>query len=57
MNENETQIHAWETESHHPTSEGVVMYQRCACGAWRIKLVGRTAEVPVSQPEITARAG
>ncbi|MCS3780033.1 hypothetical protein [Tsukamurella ocularis] len=57
MNENETQIHAWETESHHPTSEGVVMYQRCACGAWRIKLVGRTAEVSVSQPEITARAG
>lgn len=57
MNENETRIHAWETESHHRTSEGVVMYQRCACGAWRIKLVGRTAEVPVSQPEIAARAG
>ncbi|NMD56050.1 MULTISPECIES: hypothetical protein [Tsukamurella] len=57
MDEIERRIHAWETESHHPTSEGIVMYQRCACGARRIKLVGATAEVPVSRPEITAQAG
>ncbi|WP_166443460.1 hypothetical protein [Tsukamurella sputi] len=57
MNQNETRIHTWETESHHPTSEGVVMYQRCACGARRMKLVGASAEVPVSGPGITVRAG
>ncbi|MBS4100426.1 hypothetical protein [Tsukamurella paurometabola] len=57
MNETEKRIHAWETESHHPTSEGVVVYQRCACGARRIKLVGRTVEVPVSEPAVAAQAG
>ncbi|SDQ87184.1 hypothetical protein [Tsukamurella pulmonis] len=57
MNEIETQPHAWVTESHHPTSEGVVVYQRCSCGARKIKLVGRTVEVPVSQLGIVAQAG
>lgn len=51
------QLHAWETESHHPTSEGVVVYQRCPCGARRIKLVGDTAELEVSAPAPIAQAG
>jgi hypothetical protein len=28
--------HAWRTASRHPTSDGVVSYQRCACGAWQV---------------------
>lgn len=57
MNEIDTQLHAWQTESHHPTSEGIVLYQRCACGARRIATVGESAEVPVSYPETTVQAG
>src|SRR6478736_257523 len=30
--------HLWVTESSHPTSDGVVIYQRCACSAHRILL-------------------
>ncbi|MDP0397620.1 hypothetical protein [Tsukamurella strandjordii] len=57
MNEIDTQLHAWQTESHHPTSEGIVLYQRCACGARRIATVGDSIEVPVSYPETTVQAG
>jgi hypothetical protein len=32
-------VHAWRTQSSHQTSEGVLHYQRCACGVWRV-LVG-----------------
>ncbi len=28
--------HFWKTISSHPTSEGRVHYQRCACGRWRV---------------------
>ncbi|WP_433701442.1 hypothetical protein [Nocardiopsis sp. CA-288880] len=31
--------HLWSTESDHPTSEGVVSYQRCACGERRVTLL------------------
>ncbi|MFJ9553321.1 hypothetical protein ACIRPH_05870 [Nocardiopsis sp. NPDC101807] len=31
--------HLWSTESDHTTSEGVVSYQRCACGERRVTLV------------------
>ena len=31
--------HVWQTQSSHQTSEGVLRYQRCACGVWRL-LVG-----------------
>lgn len=57
MDEIEQQLHAWETESHHPTSEGIVLYQRCACGARRITTAGAVVEVPVSLPENAAQAG
>jgi len=28
--------HFWQTRSTHPTSEGLVSYQSCPCGRWRI---------------------
>lgn len=30
--------HFWRTVSRHSTSEGVVSYQRCTCGRWRVML-------------------
>jgi hypothetical protein len=30
--------HAWRTRSSHPSSEGVVSYQQCHCGVWRVLL-------------------
>ncbi|GAA4964645.1 hypothetical protein WHI96_02535 [Pseudonocardia tropica] len=30
--------HEWETTSRHRTSDGVVRYQRCHCGTWRVRL-------------------
>ncbi|WP_287903184.1 hypothetical protein [Arthrobacter sp.] len=36
----ETHDHLWAIRSRHSTSEGVVLYERCAdCGAWRIERV------------------
>lgn len=29
-------VHVWHTVSRHPTSDGVVAYQRCHCGLWRV---------------------
>ena len=55
MNEITHLTHSWETESHHPTSEGVVMYQLCSCGVRRIKLVAPA--YPTAWPEIAAQAG
>jgi hypothetical protein len=44
----------WRTVSRHLTSEGLVAYQRCGCGGWRIRLhedpVGVTA---VLSPRLT----
>jgi hypothetical protein len=37
--------HAWQTRSRHPTTEGVVRYQRCHCGSWRALLGTRPAPV------------
>jgi hypothetical protein len=31
-----TSGHVWRTRSKHLTSEGLVSYQRCLCGAWRV---------------------
>jgi len=28
--------HIWLTRSRHSTSDGVVSYQRCRCGLWRV---------------------
>lgn len=38
-------VHFWRTESRHATSEGVVTYQRCACGQRRITVTGSPSEV------------
>ncbi|WP_308817721.1 hypothetical protein [Pseudonocardia alni] len=38
--------HEWETTSRHRTSDGVVSYQRCRCGAWRIRLRPDRAGAP-----------
>jgi hypothetical protein len=35
--------HGWQTRSRHPTSQGVVRYQRCRCGSWRVLLGPRPA--------------
>lgn len=41
--------HAWVTESHHLTSEGVVLYVRCgSCRARRIDLQRRTDAPPIA---------
>ncbi|TCK27159.1 hypothetical protein [Pseudonocardia endophytica] len=31
--------HDWQAVSRHPTSEGEVRYERCRCGAHRIRTV------------------
>lgn len=30
--------HHWRIDSVHPTSDGLVVYQGCGCGQWRIVL-------------------
>lgn len=30
--------HTWRTRSSHRTSEGVLSYQKCSCGSWRLLL-------------------
>jgi len=37
--------HFWHTRSSHATSEGLVSYQACPCGRWRILTAARIAEV------------
>jgi hypothetical protein len=32
----ETHHHRWTAVSSHHVSEGLVVYQRCACGQWRV---------------------
>lgn len=29
--------HDWQTVSRHRTGAGLIAYQRCACGRWRIR--------------------
>ena len=30
--------HVWSTRSRHPSTDGVVEYQHCVCGLWRVQL-------------------
>lgn len=30
--------HAWEVMSTHPTSQGRLRYEHCACGQWQITM-------------------
>ena len=36
--------HLWTTDSTHPTSEGIVTYQRCRCGEHRVALSPRITQ-------------
>ncbi|WP_188194844.1 hypothetical protein [Nonomuraea sp. SYSU D8015] len=38
--------------SSHRTSEGLVSYLRCACGAWEVRTLGMVATVRV-RPAVT----
>lgn len=51
--------HAWITESAHQTSEGVIVYVRCAdCGTRRVDLQARNGMPPTQQSqEITGCRG
>ncbi|OAN36645.1 hypothetical protein [Microbacterium sp. H83] len=41
--------HSWVAESRHPTSDGVIVYVRCAaCGTRRVDLQARTAMPPAA---------
>jgi len=40
--------HSWRTMSTHPTSEGRVCYQRCACGRWRVTLAAWAGQIQES---------
>lgn len=41
--------HAWTTHSTHHTSEGLVAYQGCSCGAQRIVSVPIESFAPVAE--------
>ncbi|WP_337005759.1 MULTISPECIES: hypothetical protein [unclassified Microbacterium] len=44
-----THEHAWLVESRHPTSEGIVLYVRCAdCGARRVDLQQHAHTPPIA---------
>lgn len=45
----ETHRHRWSAVSSHQVSEGLVVYQRCACGDWRVT---STPPYPVAYPEV-----
>ncbi|TQJ19178.1 hypothetical protein FB475_3337 [Kribbella jejuensis] len=45
----DTHRHRWRPVSSHQVSEGLVVYQQCACGQWRIAC---TPPYPVAYPEL-----
>ncbi|MFC0505417.1 hypothetical protein [Micromonospora costi] len=46
--------HVWRTRSRHRTSEGIVYYQCCHCGLWRIH-AGRVSGSPAGVLPLSAR--
>ncbi|MGW5318322.1 hypothetical protein [Nocardia thailandica] len=50
--------HTWRIESSHRTSEGLVVYQRCRCGARRVAAAhpdhGISTELPGEPLAVTA---
>jgi hypothetical protein len=40
-----THQHSWQTSSSHRTSDGLVTYQSCRCGRWRILTAADRVEV------------
>jgi hypothetical protein len=45
----EAHRHRWQVASAHPVSEGLLTYQHCACGQWRVT---STALHPVAHPDL-----
>ncbi|HET6742628.1 MAG TPA: hypothetical protein VFH76_26995 [Kribbella sp.] len=43
--------HRWTAVSSHQVSEGLVVYQHCACGQWRIT---STPPYAVAYPELAS---
>jgi hypothetical protein len=50
----EAHRHRWTVASSHQVSEGLVVYQRCACGQWRVT---STPPYAVAYPEQARIAG
>ncbi|KQY31603.1 hypothetical protein ASD42_23725 [Nocardia sp. Root136] len=50
--------HTWQIESRHRTSEGLVAYQRCRCGARRVVVdhLSVASEIHRDEPDL-AEAG
>ncbi|WP_166665731.1 hypothetical protein [Kribbella caucasensis] len=46
--------HRWQVASSHQVSEGMVVYQRCDCGHWRI---ASTPAYPVAYPDVAESIG
>ncbi|MEU4321460.1 hypothetical protein AB0H20_29230 [Nocardia fluminea] len=48
--------HTWQIESRHRTSEGVVAYQRCRCGARRVVVdhLSVASEIHRDEPDLAA---
>ncbi|TDD23309.1 hypothetical protein E1218_18105 [Kribbella turkmenica] len=45
----EAHRHRWFVASSHQVSEGLVVYQRCDCGQWRVT---GTPPYPVTYPDL-----
>lgn len=41
-------LHSWRTHSTHLTSDGLVRYQSCSCGRWRILTAAALAVVELA---------
>jgi hypothetical protein len=56
----DTDGHSWQTRSRHPTSHGLVSYQRCHCGLWRLVLepdLVLAAPVPAGERPASTQRG
>jgi len=50
----EVHRHSWQVASSHPVSEGLISYQQCACGEWRVTSAPLH---PVAHPELARIPG
>ncbi|MFD3509795.1 hypothetical protein [Nocardia sp. NPDC058666] len=48
--------HTWQIQSRHHTSEGLVAYQRCGCGARRVVVDHHSvaSEIHRDEPDLAA---
>lgn len=49
MTTREEHRHSWRVASSHPVSEGLLSYQNCSCGQWRVT---STPLHPVAHPDL-----